>query len=72
MRRNKDNKMTLIRVQRSCTEIKACCVCGKDIFKSEPRSVLSCGHRHIGCRPAKVKESVVKSALNKLFNWIVK
>ena len=74
--------MTLIRVQNSCTEIKTCCECGKDIFKSEPRSVLACGHRHIGCRPVKGKElqdtwfereeSGIKKAINKLFNWMVK
>ena len=61
-----------MKVQESCVEIKVCCECGKDIFKSEYRSVLSCGHRHIGCRPVKVKESLVKSALNKLFDWMVK
>jgi len=42
--------MSLIRVQNSCVEIKTCCVCGKDVQRSEKRSVLTCGHRHIGCR----------------------
>jgi hypothetical protein len=62
--------MTLIKVQDSHAAIVECCECGEDIQKSEYRSVLTCGHRHIGCRPAKA--SVVKVALNKLFNWVVK
>jgi hypothetical protein len=100
--------MTLRKVQDSHVAIVECCECGDDIQRSEYRSVLTCGHRHAGCRPVsditgglggpggtgvigsggpggngadgeiiiddwiERKESGIKVALNKLFNWVVK